>query len=261
MHYYQFNIGDYSSHTKHLSPIEDICYRRLLDFYYLHEQPIPNDLPKITRLLCLNKEHLIDVEQVLNEFFKLTDNGWINERADKEIKQYQSFKIAGAAGAAKRWAKINNKDGIGGASGGDENPNAKQEPLNNNHKPLTINQEPSYIGTVCAAIKKEYDLHKIPLLDMSRDNPSFTACIESGATVGEFVNAAKISASKGNGFAYLLSIVINERKKAKNLDLHKGKMPQVSNREQGRQIAANSIFKDEHISHLMGNKIKEVKEI
>jgi uncharacterized protein YdaU (DUF1376 family) len=147
MHYYQFNIGDYSSHTKHLSPIEDICYRRLLDFYYLHEQPIPNDLPKITRLLCLNKEYLTDVEQVLNEFFKLTDNGWINERADKEIKQYQSFKIAGAAGAAKRWAKINNKDGIGGASGGDENPNAKQEPLNNNHKPLTINHNKTIAQT------------------------------------------------------------------------------------------------------------------
>jgi uncharacterized protein YdaU (DUF1376 family) len=137
MHYYQFNIGDYLSHTKHLSPIEDICYRRLLDFYYLHEQPIPNDLAKVTRLLCLNKEYLTDVEQVLNEFFMLTPDGWINERADKEIKQYQSFKTAGAAGAAKRWAKPDNSNAIGGLLGGIAKANAKQETITTNHKPLT----------------------------------------------------------------------------------------------------------------------------
>lgn len=142
MHYYQFNIGDYASHTKHLSPTEDICYRRLLDFYYLHEQPIINDLAKVTRLLCLNKEYLTDVEQVLNEFFKLSDDGWINERADKEIKQYQSFKTAGAAGAAKRWAKAGDGGAIGGVSAGQANPNAKHKPLNNNQEPLNIKQEP-----------------------------------------------------------------------------------------------------------------------
>ncbi|NDH69342.1 MAG: DUF1376 domain-containing protein, partial [Gammaproteobacteria bacterium] len=33
MHYYQFHIGDYKSHTHHLSLLEDLAYRRLLDFY------------------------------------------------------------------------------------------------------------------------------------------------------------------------------------------------------------------------------------
>lgn len=136
MHYYQFNIGDYSSHTKHLSPTEDICYRRLLDYYYLHEQPIPNDLAKVTRLLCLNKEYITDVEQILNEFFTITNDGWINQRADKEIKQYQSFKTAGAAGAAKRWAKPDNSETIGGLSGGLTGANAKQETITTKHKTL-----------------------------------------------------------------------------------------------------------------------------
>jgi uncharacterized protein YdaU (DUF1376 family) len=143
MHYYQFNIGDYLSHTKHLSPIEDICYRRLLDFYYLHEQPIPNDISKVTRLLCLNKEYIPDVEQVLNEFFMLSNNGWINERADKEIKQYQSFKTAGAAGAAKRWAKAGDSDVIGGLSGGLSGAYAKQETITIKHKPITNNHKTS----------------------------------------------------------------------------------------------------------------------
>jgi len=137
MHYYQFNIGDYQSHTKHLSPTEDICYRRLLDFYYLHEQPIQNDLIKITRLLCLNKEYLSDVESVLTEFFILTDDGWINHRANKEIEQYQAFSEAGKRGAAKRWSKDGNSEVIGGLSGGVQKANAKQEPITINHKPLT----------------------------------------------------------------------------------------------------------------------------
>lgn len=104
MHYYKFNIGDYQSHTKHLSPIEDICYRRLLDFYYLHEQPIPKDLTKVAKLLLL-KEYEKEIGLVLSEFFVKSKAGWINPRADEEIQQYQGFKQSGKDGAAKRWAK------------------------------------------------------------------------------------------------------------------------------------------------------------
>jgi uncharacterized protein YdaU (DUF1376 family) len=47
MHYYQFNIGDYQSHTAHLTDMEDLAYRRLLDWYYLHELSIPLDLTEV----------------------------------------------------------------------------------------------------------------------------------------------------------------------------------------------------------------------
>ncbi len=87
LHYYQFNIADYQSHTKHLTPIEDICYRRLLDWQYLHEKPIPNDIKSMCRLLVL-KDYQEDIEQILNEFFVLTDDGWINQRAFEEIQAY-----------------------------------------------------------------------------------------------------------------------------------------------------------------------------
>lgn len=109
MHYYQFNIGDYLSHTRHLTIIQDACYRRLLDYYYLHESPIPNDIPAIARKLMLN-ECLTDVEQVLNEFFTLVENVWINPRADIEIAAYSDKKRkaseAGKASAAARSSKV-----------------------------------------------------------------------------------------------------------------------------------------------------------
>ena len=133
MHYYQFNIGDYLSHTRHLTPIEDICYRRALDYYYLHEQPLVLNIPYLARVLMLS-EYESQLELVLFEFFERTDSGFINSRADKEIAQYREFSEAGKRGAAKRWQK-----------GSDSPPNSppKQPPIaNTNHKPLTTNYKP-----------------------------------------------------------------------------------------------------------------------
>jgi uncharacterized protein YdaU (DUF1376 family) len=127
MHFYQFHIGDYKSHTHHLSQMEDLAFRRLLDHYYLHEQPIKQR--DIARQIGM-REHEQDVLTVLNEFFVSTDDGFINPRADDEIAKYRKFSEDGKRGAAKRWLK-----------GGDSPPIAtpiatnNQEPITNNHKP------------------------------------------------------------------------------------------------------------------------------
>jgi len=129
MHYYQFHIGDYMSHTRHLSLYEDLAYRRLLDFYFLHEQPIKHR--DVARQIGM-REHEEDVLTVLNEFFLSTPDGFVNPRADKEIRQYKEFAEAGKRGAAKRWAKPPHEEA-------NSPPNAT--PIaTNNHKPITNNQ-------------------------------------------------------------------------------------------------------------------------
>jgi len=129
MHYYQFHIGDYKSHTHHLSLMEDLAYRRLLDFYFLHEQPIKHR--DIARQIGM-REHEEDVMTVLNEFFISTEDGFVSPRADKEIKQYKEFAEAGKRGAAKRWGTPPNGEAI-------SPPNAT--PIaTTNHKPITNNQ-------------------------------------------------------------------------------------------------------------------------
>ena len=135
MHYYQFHIGDYKSHTHHLSLMEDLAYRRLLDFYFLHEQPIKHR--DIARQIGM-REHEEDVMTVLNEFFISTADGFVSPRADKEIKQYKEFAEAGKRGAAKRWGTPPNGEAI-------SPPNAT--PIaTNNHKPITNNQEKKTLG-------------------------------------------------------------------------------------------------------------------
>jgi uncharacterized protein YdaU (DUF1376 family) len=126
MHYYQFNIGDYASHTRHLSPIEDIAYRRLLDLYYLHERPLNSGLTSVARQINL-REYESEVKSVLEEFFTLTDDGWINVRADKEIAHYRGkIEQASRAGRVSAERRFN-------ARSTDVQPT-------NNHKPITNNQ-------------------------------------------------------------------------------------------------------------------------
>ena len=129
MHYYQFNIGDYVSHTRHLSPIEDIAYRRLLDAYYLSERPLNSGVAVVARQIGL-REYEQEVKIVLDEFFKLTEDGWINVRADKEIAHFKG-KIEQASKAGKASAERRSK-----ARSTDVQPTNNQEPITNNHKPI-----------------------------------------------------------------------------------------------------------------------------
>jgi uncharacterized protein YdaU (DUF1376 family) len=126
MNYYQFHIGDYASHTRHLSPIEDIAYRRILDVYYLHERPLNAGLTSVARQINM-REYEEQIKIVLTEFFTLTDDGWVNQRADQEIQQYRAkIEQASRAGKASAERRFN-------AGSTDVQPTI-------NHKPITNNQ-------------------------------------------------------------------------------------------------------------------------
>ena len=104
MHYYQFNIGDYKSHTEHLSEMEDLTYRRLLDWYYLHETPIPLDEAEVSRQIRM-RSHIESIAIVLREYFERTDDGWIHHRANKEIAKAGDKSEKASASAKARWSK------------------------------------------------------------------------------------------------------------------------------------------------------------
>jgi len=84
--WYKFHLGDYITHTTHLSDAEDLAYRRLLDLYYMSERPIPLDTNLVSRKIRLD----LDItESVLNEFFEKTPDGYRNSRCDAEVEKYQ----------------------------------------------------------------------------------------------------------------------------------------------------------------------------
>ncbi len=86
MNFYKHHIGDYDSHTAHLSWLEDAAYSRLMRLYYRTEAPIPADPKAACRLIrAASKPEREAVEAVLGEFFTLQADGWHNARCDAEI--------------------------------------------------------------------------------------------------------------------------------------------------------------------------------
>jgi uncharacterized protein YdaU (DUF1376 family) len=140
MHYYQFHIADFALHTTHLTLEEEAVYRRLLDFYYDTEKPIPKETSRVIRRLRLIDYSNI-VESVLVEFFILQDDGWHNLRADEEIKSYQSkADIARENGKKGGRPKKNNQQKTQPVILANQEETGSKA----NHKPITRtnNQEP-----------------------------------------------------------------------------------------------------------------------
>ena len=135
MHYYQFNIGDYAKSTLHLSLIEDLAYRRLLDRYYDTEKPLETDLTKLCRFIRLGSYEK-ETQQVLDEFFSLTQKGWIQKRVQKELGSY-SAKAESARANGKKGGRPKKTQPVILANPPLTQEKAKQEPLTIKQEPLT----------------------------------------------------------------------------------------------------------------------------
>ena len=135
INYFPFHIGDYAVHTRHLTLMEDLAYRRLLDLYYTRETVLP-DAESSARLIGM-REHVTEVQTVLNDFFTKTEAGFTHKRCDAELAKFAAMAEGGKRGAAKRWAKGGDSPPIATPSPPVTPPNANQEPRTKNH-----NQEP-----------------------------------------------------------------------------------------------------------------------
>ena len=143
MHYYTWNIGDYSSHASHLDIVEDCAFRRLLDRYYLSEEPIPSDVTVACRLIGM-REHQKEVEIVLREFFTQTESGWVNKRAEQEIAHYKGkIDQASRAGKASAERRLN--------AGSTPVQRTRNQPITNNQEPITNNHKKEERGAPSAA--------------------------------------------------------------------------------------------------------------
>ena len=130
MNYYAFHIGDYKAHTSHLSLIEDLAFRRMLDLYYLTESPLP-DVKKIARAICM-RENIEDIQTVLDEFFIDTEEGYIHNRCEREIKAMNDKSGKAKLSALKRWSKTDNANAMrDGCEGNAPNPNPNINNKNN----------------------------------------------------------------------------------------------------------------------------------
>lgn len=143
MHYYQFNIGDYQSHTNHLEPLEDLAYRRMLDWCYLHERPLPDDIEQIAKLIRM-RSHSDCIANVLQEFFDRTPEGWWKDRIGKEIEKTGEKSRKASESAKARWQKEKG-DANALPAQSERNATHNTEPITHNPKPKTQKKAPAVL--------------------------------------------------------------------------------------------------------------------
>lgn len=137
MNYYPFHIGDYASHTRGLSLLEDLAYRRLMDEYYLAERPLNGCSTDVARLIGM-AEHEREVAYVLSRYFTETDGDWVHERIENELAAFKNKQekasAAGKASAESRKNKGKRTDvqqTFNGCSTDVQRPSTNQEPRTN----------------------------------------------------------------------------------------------------------------------------------
>ena len=142
MHYYKFNIADYRKDTGHLSTIEHGIYRQLIDWYYLDEQPIPEENQVVIRRLRLGSDEVKYLQNVLSDFFVLGKTGYTHKRIEVEIKDYaeqvEKNKNNGKLGGRPKKTQVV----ISGLPDESQN-NPNHKPLTTNHKPIEKNKRGS----------------------------------------------------------------------------------------------------------------------
>jgi len=179
MNFYPFHIGDYLSHTSHLTDEEDLAYRRMIDLYYQTEEPF-TDTAKLARKVRSSFEI---VGSLLHEFFVFEDDAWHNKRADVEIAKYKAMKDGGRKGASIRWHKGSDTPPIS-LPNHPLMPTKNQEPRTKNHiktipTPEGVSSDlwndflvyrkrlkAPVTDRVLARLVKEAELAKMPLSDV-----------------------------------------------------------------------------------------------
>ena len=106
MIFYKRYPGDYQRDTGALSMIEDGAYMRMLDATYARERALPADKNRLYALVnAITDQEKEAVEYVLVEFWQKTEEGWINPRAQKEIKTAQERAVTNKYIAKEREAR------------------------------------------------------------------------------------------------------------------------------------------------------------
>ena len=139
MHYFKRNIGDYHKKAGRLTMLQHGAYTLLLDSCYDRET-FPTLEDALDWVWASSEAEIEAVKFVLNKFFVLENDVFIQYRIQDELERYHKNASTNQRIAQEREAKRKEKRTNRAQHVNEAPPN--QEPLTTNHKPLTINQEP-----------------------------------------------------------------------------------------------------------------------
>ena len=83
--------------------MEDLCYRRMIDLYYMTEAPLPLEIDTIARMIGM-RDHITEVTAILCDFFLKSDSGYRHDRCDEEIEKYHKKANSARKANQTRWS-------------------------------------------------------------------------------------------------------------------------------------------------------------
>jgi len=221
INFFKLYIGDYQRDTAHLTVTEHGAYLLMLQHYYATEKPLPVGKALHRMLRAQEKAERDAIDQVAKLFWKQTDAGLVNERANEEIAKASTQAEVNARIAREREAKRK----------GPRNPHdPPHEPSTNratNDQPNhshSHSQTPEEIALAISArerLGEALESGGITPECFNLDDPRLLALVEQGATPDEFKGLAKEAVDKGIGspFAWVLTVLPDRRAKAASLVL------------------------------------------
>jgi len=249
MNFYKRYVGDIQRDTGHLSLAEFGAYDRLLDHYYATEMALPADIDACCRIArAMTKDERKAVISILNQYFNSTEQGYLQKRADKEIAEAKPAMVAarlnGIKGGRPKKDKNETQEKPNGFS--ENNPSETQHETSPEPEPYKPNElthsketgksnEPSQAASVCLELKN------LNFLDVNPSHPLLVAMLDAGATVQEFVDAAKTANVKK--FPYVLKMVEGMRKEAAASNVTKGNFAEAHKRNAWRNSEAQIVEK------------------
>ncbi len=268
MHYYNFNIGDYKAHTEHLDLMEDLAFRRMLDWCYLHEKPLPTQISEIERLIRM-RTHSESIKYVLQSFFTKTSGGYVNNRIQHEVEKYQEKSKKAKESAKARWNKKPNKNNDefdANALQAESESNAKHKTLNTKHK--TIDNLKGKPATKLPSFSKDdldcaewfYNLllnlnpnHKKPKLEKWADDVRKIVKLDNRSY--QEISDLMLWVNKDNFWQTNILSPAKLREKWDQLTLAKNKKPTGSN------VTANNMATVEHFKRLAEQEADEYEQL
>jgi len=106
----------------------------MLDWVYLHESPLPDNIKQIAKFIRLPDE-CERITDVLREFFDLTEYGYMQKNAQEQINKYNDKSSKAKKAVTKRWAESRNEPHTD-VLRTEYECNTNQEPITNKHKPI-----------------------------------------------------------------------------------------------------------------------------
>lgn len=115
MDWYPWYFTIYKMDTLHLTPYQDGCYRRMIDYYMETRSPIPDNDFAIARICGDSHPNWEAMGGAIAKAFFKSKNGLLYSKRCEQILENQDKTIkklseSGKKGAEKRWSKINNID-------------------------------------------------------------------------------------------------------------------------------------------------------